>query len=79
MDFAGGAGRVTGDVASALLGFFEGLAENQPIVQGTSTTNTSSVSSSSAGGITSPEIDATTGEPVGTEPTQAQPTPPEGS
>jgi len=29
-DFAGGVGRVTGDVASAVIEFFDGLAENKP-------------------------------------------------
>ena len=29
-DFAGGVGRVTGDVVSAIIEFFDGLSENKP-------------------------------------------------
>jgi hypothetical protein len=88
MDFAGGVGRITGDVASAVLGFVDSLAERRPdTVDSQSTTDSRSVTGSSSdrsrrsssstssttegsgvGGAGSPEIDETTGRPVGTEP-----------
>ncbi|MBA3304029.1 MAG: hypothetical protein H0U26_09185 [Acidimicrobiia bacterium] len=35
VDFASSAGRVTGDVVSAVVEFFDGLAENKPSTSGT--------------------------------------------
>ena len=88
MDFAGGVGRITGDVASAVLGFVDSLAESRPdTVDSQSTTDSRSGTGSSSDGTPpssmrtssttrgsgvegagSPEIDETTGRPVGTQP-----------